>query len=138
MYGDRKENLNTKGLKVAHINVNGLYNKLNEIKFLLQETKPDVLAITETHLHKDINDDQLQIEGYCLVRNDRQNTENNWGGCLIYFAADLEAFEREDFKHYSDIESVWIELIISSQCLIVGAIYRQPDDLSFYENLQRF
>ena len=106
VYGDLKENLNTKGLKAAHINVNGLYNKLNEIKFLLQETKLDVLAITETHLHKDINDCQLQIEGYCLVRNDRQNAENNWGGCLIYFAADLEASEREDLKHYSDIESV--------------------------------
>ena len=137
VYGDLKENLNTKGLKVAHIYVNGLYNKLNKIKFPLEETKLDVLAITETHLHKDINDDQLQIEGYCFVRNDRRNAENNWGCCHIYFAADLEAFEREDFKHYSDIESVWIELIISSQRLIVGAIYRQPDDLSFYENLHK-
>ena len=74
VYGDLKENLNTKGLKIAHINVNGLYNKLNEIKFLLQETKLDVLAITETHLHKDINDDQLQIEGYCFCQ--KQSTKH--------------------------------------------------------------
>ena len=38
------------GLKCAHINVNGLVSKLDEIKLLLQETKIDILAITETHL----------------------------------------------------------------------------------------
>ena len=126
MCSELKENLNIKGLKAAQINVNGFYNKLNKIKFLLQETKIDVLAITETHLHKDINNDQLQIKGYSLLRNDRQSAENNWGGCLTCWTADLEAFKREDLKHYSDIESVWIELMISSQRLIVGAIYRQP------------
>ena len=41
--------------------------------------------------------------------------ENNWGECLLYFAADLEVFEREDLECYSDIESVWVELIISLQ-----------------------
>ena len=85
-----------KGLKVAHINVNGLFYKLHEIKLLLQETRLDGLAITETHLHKHIENDQLEIEGYGIARKDRQNSENNWGGCLIYFAEDLNAFERED------------------------------------------
>ena len=56
--------------------------------------------------------------------------ENNWGGCLIYFSADLEAFETEDLECYS-------ELIISSERLIINVIYRQPDDLSFYENLHK-
>ena len=37
VYGDLKENLNTKELKVAHINVNGLYNKLKEIKFYFRK-----------------------------------------------------------------------------------------------------
>ena len=48
-----------KGLKVAPTNVNGLFYKLHEIKLLLQETRLDVLAITETHLHKHIENDQL-------------------------------------------------------------------------------
>ena len=57
-----------KGLKVAHINVSGLFYKLHEIKLLLQETRLDVLAITETHLHKHIENDQLEIEGYGIAR----------------------------------------------------------------------
>ena len=64
IYGELKDSLNMKGLKVAHINVNGLFYKLHEIKLLPQETRLDALAITETHLHKHIENDQLEIEGY--------------------------------------------------------------------------
>ena len=68
IYGELKDSLNMKGLKVAHINVSGLFYKLHEIKLLLQETRLDVLAITETHLHKHIENDQLEIEGYGIAR----------------------------------------------------------------------
>ena len=70
IYGELKDSLNMKGLKVAHINVNGLFYKLHEIKLLLEETRLDVLAITETHLHKHIENDQLEIEGYGIARKD--------------------------------------------------------------------
>ena len=121
-----------KGLKVAHINVNGLFYKLHEIKLLLEETRLDVLVITETHLHKHIENDQLEIEGYGIARKDRPNCENNWRGCLIYFAKGLNAFEREDLNKQFTVEAVWIEIIIASQRLLIRAIYRQPDDLTFF------
>ena len=95
-----------KGLKVAHINVNGLFYKLHEIKLLLQETGLDVLAITETHLHKHIENDQLETEGYGIARKVRQNSDNSWVGCLIYFAEDLNAFEREDLNKQFPVEAV--------------------------------
>ena len=98
MYGESKDSLNIKSLKVANINISGLFYKLHEIKLLLQETRLDVPAITETHLHKHIENDQLEIEGYGIARKGRQNSENNWGGCLIYLAEDLDAFVREDLK----------------------------------------
>ena len=68
IYGELKDSLNMKSLKVAHINVNGLFYELHEIKLLLQETRLDVLAITETHLHKHIENDQPEIEGYGIAR----------------------------------------------------------------------
>ena len=52
IYAELKQNLKIKGLKVAHLNVNGLFHKLSEVKCLLEETKLDVLAVTETHLHE--------------------------------------------------------------------------------------
>ena len=33
--------------KYRHLNVNGLYHKLDEVKVLLEETKFDILALTE-------------------------------------------------------------------------------------------
>ena len=127
IYGELKDSLNMKVLKVAHINVNGLFYKLHEIKLLLQETSLDVLAITEIHLHKHIENDQLEIEDYGIARKDRQNSENNWGGCLIYFAEDLNVFEREDLNKQFTVEAVWIEIINA---------YRQPDDLTFFGKFQ--
>ena len=43
------------------------------LKLLLQETRLDVLAISETHLHKHIENDQLEIEENGIARKDRQN-----------------------------------------------------------------
>ena len=74
-----------------------------------------MLAITETHLHKHIENDQLEIEGYSIARKDRQNSENSWGSCLVYIAEDLDAFEREDLNKQFTVEVVWIDIIIASQ-----------------------
>ena len=134
MYDELKTKLETNGVKLTHINVNGLLNKLSEIKFLLLETKLDILAITESHLNPDVKDEQIQIEGNNIARKDRA-TDNNWGGCLIYFSDSLTAFEREDLYTTSDIEQVWIDLTISSQKLLVGSVYRTPYDITFYEKL---
>ena len=92
IYAELKQNLKIKELKVAHLNVNRLLHRLSEIKFLLEETKLDVLAVTETHLHEKIKDDALHIENYCIARHDRQNSDNNWSGSLIYFREEIDGF----------------------------------------------
>ena len=67
------------GLKVGHLNVNGLLSKIHEVIYLLNETKFDVLAISETHLHKNVSDSQIQIDGYQIARFDRERTDKEWG-----------------------------------------------------------
>jgi len=42
VYNDLESLINTQGLKVARLNVNGLTNKMSEIRFLLQETRFDI------------------------------------------------------------------------------------------------
>ena len=59
------------GLKCGHLNVNGLYHKLDEVKVLLEETKFDILALTETHLQDAATDSEIAIKGYMLFRKDR-------------------------------------------------------------------
>ncbi len=92
------ENLRSMGLKIRHLNVNGLVAKMAEIQALLHRTKFDILCISETHLTKGIKDEMLKVEGYSMSRFDRLNGEGNWGGVLVYFSEELSAFERADLR----------------------------------------
>ena len=56
-----KDSLGNKNLKVGHINVNGLTNKLNEVHVLLNEVKWYILGITETHLTASTPDNLLKL-----------------------------------------------------------------------------
>ena len=53
---DLIKKLETKrGVKCVHLNVNGLFCKLEELKLLLNDNKFDIFAITVTHLHNNNN-----------------------------------------------------------------------------------
>ena len=72
-YSDLHSILGSRGIKVAHINVNGLISKLTKIEILLKDCNIDVLAVTETHLTNKIADVELSIQGYDFQRNDRKH-----------------------------------------------------------------
>jgi len=78
------ENLLPKGRKIIHLNVNGIRNKYEEIRyFLINESNVMVLAITESKLSKDRDPKNMYtIPGYELFRNDREKKMG--GGTLIY------------------------------------------------------
>ena len=65
--------LQPRGMKLFHHNINGITKKVSNVKLLLQETKHkiDIFGVTETHLHKNIMDEEIKIEGYTFVRKDR-------------------------------------------------------------------
>ena len=44
--------------------------------------------------HEKIKDDDLHIDNYCIAMHDRHNSDNNWGGSLIYFREEIDGFER--------------------------------------------
>lgn len=119
------------GLRCGHININGIRSKLDEVKLLLDESSLDLLAITETHLSDNVDDDEIMIENYSLIRKDRMGTKNHWGGTAIYFKDHLNIYELENDKNMKSIESVWVEVIEKSQRLIFGCIYRPPNDKTF-------
>ena len=48
-------------MKIMHVNVNGIFAKKYKIIEFLNKEKPDVLAITETHLK---GKDEFEARGY--------------------------------------------------------------------------
>ena len=130
LYPSLKADLQLPGLKISHINVNGLLNKLLDIKALLLSINFDILAITESHLSEDISDDEIAITGYKTARRDR-NDGRKGGGTVIYFAEYLDAYERQDIDVNNSLEAAWIDVTVASQRLLVASMYRPPDNTTF-------
>ena len=57
-----------RGLKIAHLNVNRLVNKLDGVRELMSTYNFDVLTLRETWLSSNISDCEVTIPGYTLVR----------------------------------------------------------------------
>jgi len=78
-----------KGIRIGHINVRDilLRNKKDEVRKLLEQHNYDILAITETWLWKEINDEGINIDGYNSYREDRPSIKTyntRGGGILVY------------------------------------------------------
>eukprot|EP00112_Aurelia_sp_Birch-Aquarium-sp1_P015632 Seg3486.1 transcript_id=Seg3486.1/GoldUCD/mRNA.D3Y31 product="hypothetical protein" protein_id=Seg3486.1/GoldUCD/D3Y31 len=75
------------GMKIAHLNVNGLLSKPRQIEMLMQYCQLDILAITETHLNWKVSDNEISIDGYEIERFDRDGKSG--GGSLLYYRSCL-------------------------------------------------
>ena len=118
-------------LKVAHINIRSLRNKVEEVRILLSVCRFDVLSITGTHFDKTISDGQLEVENYKIVRRHRL-TQTTGGGCLVYVAKHICA-QRMRTLESEQVEGIWLTVLINSSTFIVGTIYRPPEIFDFFE-----
>ena len=72
---------NSRGLKIAHLNTNGLLSKLDFLRIMLQEAKFDIFCISESKLDANIHDNEIKIDGYDLYCLD---CNRHGGGVLLY------------------------------------------------------
>lgn len=104
---------------------------MNEIRLLCKSNKVGLLCFTETWLDDSVNDAEIEIENYCLIRNDRNR---RGGGVCIYLRSDICFKPREDL-HDEQIEAIWINVLPKTKPILVGVCYRPPDQTNFYELL---
>ena len=110
-----------KDLKVAHLNICSLRNKIDELRCLQLLCKFEVLAITETHLDETVLDTALNIDGMKLLRLDCKGRKG--GGCVLYFAEHLHAIHRKDL-FIEGLEVIWLQVKTSST-LAISERFRQ-------------
>ena len=79
---------------VWHLNISGLWNKLDRLKMAIYNTpeKPDVIGLCETHLSNSVNGIPPDIRGYNCFHN---NCTSQSAGTAIYYNARLPAEEIE-------------------------------------------
>ena len=117
-----------RGMKIAHLNINRLLNKVDGVRELLIKFKLDILALSETWLTTDISDDEINIPGYLIARKDRSNSSKLRGGGVMFYVRENIHFTLRADLTPSDSEYIWIE-ITQPKCkpLLVASIYKPPD-----------
>ena len=59
------------------------------------------------------------------LRRDRPG--DRYGGVAIYWRADIPVTERPDLSQ-NGVESVWIEVLVSNKKILIGTVYRPPNE----------
>lgn len=97
--------------------------KLDEIKLLLQHTKTDILAISESWLTQSIPDSFLIIDNYHLYRRDRPNKPG--GGIIIYIH---QSYAHSITQLVTDTETLQLVINFTNQhAITVIATYKPPN-----------
>ena len=108
-------------------NVRSILNKRDELLAEVLISKPDIIGITETWIHSEISDSEIQIPGYSVFRQDRLDTVNGrGGGVLLFVKAGFICIDRTDqFSFgFSNCLSVcvvsfqWLAMLIV-RCMLV-------------------
>ena len=106
------------------LNINSLKKHIDELRISILDLKIDILAINETKLDKGYSDGQFAINGYNLVRRDRDSR----GGGVCFYIRDSINFARK-----SEFEDDFLEMIaleIKNPCsspFLVLTWYRPPN-----------
>ncbi len=120
-----------KGLKIAHLNIQSLYNKTDYVNLLLHDNNIDVLGISETWLDDKIDDSELTINDYTLYRLDRHNGKTH-GGILCYVKDNISCRQNFDLSD-TNIEAIFLEVNMpKSKPVLVVNLYRPPDCTADY------
>lgn len=113
-------------LRFLYCNARSLNNKLEHLSALAELYDPDIIGISETWLQEHISNAEIDLRGYEVFRNDRQNGRKG-GGVMLYVKSDLQAMEFWPKTQFP--EQTWC--VIKDKCnkeYYVGIIYRSPND----------
>ena len=85
----------------------------------------DVMCLSETWLNSTWSDAELHIDGYNIIRTDRNDSQRG-GGTAIYYNTKRMARQRSDLAQ--DIKTTWLEITLPNQKkTLVCSLYKPPN-----------
>ena len=113
-----------KGLKLGSLNMNSLLKNIEHIRYILSQYSFHIFAINESKIDSLVNDSEISIPGYKLVRRDRNR---NGGGVVIYVQEHLSILVRNDLVP-NNLEMICIEINQPfNRSFLVSTWYRPPN-----------
>ena len=128
-------------LSICHWNLDGIcahnFAKLSLLRAYVSAHKFDIICLSETYLDSSIDDGNLEISGYYLIRSDHPLNKNCGGICIYYKSfLPLKVISVRLLE-----ECVTFNLIISNKLYSFVALYRSPsqsqdDFATFSDNFE--
>ena len=130
------------GLRIGHLNICSLPNKIPELKVFISQQSPHILGISETKIELEeteqetkITSETLYIPGYTLIRRDLDRSVPLHTGIAVYIHNSIiKHVKRRIDLETGPIECIWLEFKKGQGHVeIIGNIYRNPkSDPSFW------
>ncbi|CAH8658828.1 unnamed protein product [Dicrocoelium dendriticum] len=97
-----------------------------EVGLLVDKSRPDILAFTETWLSEEITDGEVYLPGYALFRADR-STGRQGGGVALYVSYHIDVLRTSVFQSLDkSVEALAVLICASSVQVTVVLVYRSP------------
>ena len=113
--------------KRLHLNINGLLNEIDELRYVARTSNAAVIGITETKLDNTVYDSEVAVDGYNIVRNNRNR---NGGGLACYILNNI-CFNKKACI-FDNIENIFIDLLFpKTKSISVGIMYKPPCQSQF-------
>ena len=126
---------------VCHWNLNSIcahnFAKLTLLRAYVRVHKFDIICLSETYLDYSIDDENLEISGYYLIRSDHRSNIKLGGICFYY--KNFLPLKVTDVRLLE--ECIAFDLIISNKFCSFVALYRSPsqsqdDFATFSDNFE--
>ena len=112
-------------LKCIYTNARSIVNKFSEFELLIDECKPDIIGLTETWLHEDIQESEIKIPGYNTFRKDRVGKRG--GGVALYVTERVKAVVNSMTLVQEYGEAIWCDVYDKDNvATLLGVVYRSP------------
>jgi hypothetical protein len=119
-----------KAVKLYYANARSLKSKINELRAVADDQKPDIILICESWTSTEISNAELEIDGYSIetdLRKDREDTHNGIGGGLIIYSKRGIKLRKNDRFNNNNFNQFSSFIVMSKSPVEITLVYRPPN-----------
>jgi len=116
------------GFRICLINAQSLNCKIDEFRYIFENSNVDVICITETWFKAKILDGTVNLSGYTLHRCDREG-DFRGGGVATYVRSNLSAKVIFQKNYINDTECIFVEVGDRDSKMLIVTAYRPYNNI---------
>jgi exonuclease III len=113
-----------KGFKIAQLNIRSILNNIDEFRMYALKHEYDVVCVNETWLDNSVNNHEIDLDGYDLIRKDR----NRHGGGVAMFIRNTINYKIRSDIMPENLETITVEITKpKAKPFLLSTWYRPPN-----------